>query len=45
MARILCLVCHYATPQLARIGGSLDFYLHCCEGVPGAAARTACPSK
>jgi hypothetical protein len=43
VVRVLCLVCHYAAPQFARIGCALGFYLHWPQGVPGAGTRTACP--
>ena len=42
MARILCLMCRYAVPQLARVASELTAYLHCLHGVPGAGSRTAC---
>lgn len=42
MARILCLICRFASPQYALLANIATVYLHCLQGVPGAPTRTAC---
>ena len=43
MPRILCCICRYATPMLARVAKVLTVYLHCTQGVGGAPHRFECP--
>jgi hypothetical protein len=44
MPRILCCICRFAMPMIARIAGTTTSYLHCRQGVVGAPYRVECPT-